>query len=57
MNPSVCNMNHYKTCVSILPEGNIKGFNQVINILNIYAPYKDKRPFWENIESSGMLNL
>ena len=57
MNPLVCNMNPYKTCASILLEGNIKGFNQVINLLNMYAPYKDKRTFLENIESSGLLNL
>ena len=57
MNPSVCNMNPYKTCAGILLEGNIKGFIHVINLLNIYAPYKDKRPFSKNIESSGLLSL
>ena len=55
MDHSVCNMKPYKTCASILLEGNIKGFNQVIKVLNICAPYKDKIP--GNIESSGLLNL
>ena len=48
---------NFKTSASILLEGKIPGLEYEINLLNIYAPYRDIRPFWKNIENSGILNL
>ena len=56
-NLKTCNLTPFKTNVGILLEGRIQGFTNVIRILNIYAPYKDRRVFWENVEDSGVRSM
>ena len=29
----------------------------MVHLVNMYAPYKDRKPFWETVESSGVLRL
>ena len=48
-NPRVYNFKDFKTGVGILLEGIIIGFDQTSNILNIYAPCRDKKRFWDII--------
>jgi hypothetical protein len=31
----------------------IKEFDQVLKVMNIYGPYADRRPFWEMLALSG----
>ena len=53
----MCNFNHFKNFVGILLEGKVQGFEKSLNFLNIYAPYKDHRPFWDKNDDGGLLSL
>ena len=52
-----CKLTPYKTREGILLEGRIQGFKETIRLLNVYAPYKYSRVFWENVEASSFLSL
>ena len=41
----------------ILLACHIQGFEEEINFLNIYGPYKSKELFWDRIVAKGTLNL
>ena len=47
----------FMTCVRILLEGKVLGFEKFLHLLNIYAPYKDRKQFWDKIEVSCMLSV
>ena len=35
----------------------MQGFDEELKFLNIYAPYKERKALWENMDFSGLLNL
>lgn len=43
----------FKCCASILISATIRGQALVINILNVYAPYRNRLPFWERLFALG----
>lgn len=47
----------YKYFAQIIVEASIRGYDSPINILNIYAPYKNRAPFWENLFSSDWFDI
>ena len=51
-----CDFKPYKS-TSILLEWRVQGIDDTVNLVNMYAPYKDRKPFWETVESSGVLRL
>jgi len=55
--PGIGDFKAFHTCAGIMVEGLIKGFSEVIRVLNIYAPYRDRLPFWERIVSHNILLL
>ena len=56
-NPKTYNLNPYQTEAGILLVGKIQGFKDFIRILNIYAPCKERKDFWDIIDASGVLSL
>lgn len=54
-NQEVVEFKAYRTVAGILLEGRLNGFSKFIRILNIYAPYQNRRSFWEHIKSIGLL--
>jgi hypothetical protein len=34
----------------------VKDLEIILNVLNVYGPYKDRIPFWENMSASRALN-
>lgn len=47
----------FKCCAGILISASIRGRPQILNILNIYAPYKNRLPFWTNLFNSDILDI
>ena len=43
--------------VGIILEGGVQDFRKSVILINIYAPYKETRVFWENVDSSGVLSF
>ena len=37
--------------------GHIRGFDGILNIVNLYAPYHNRLSFWNKIKNSGILSL
>jgi len=56
-NPSWIAAKEYKCFAGILSLANIQGLSGSIYVLNIYAPYKDRYPFWNRFLSSDFLEL
>ena len=56
-NPSTCSLKPFRTCVAIMLEGEVQGFEKHLHLLNVYAPYKERRKFWDRIDVSGLLSL
>lgn len=47
----------YKCFAGIIISASIRGKDFPINILNIYAPYKNRAPFWEKFFASDMFDI
>lgn len=47
----------YRCMASILILAQIRGHKNPINILNIYAPYKNRMPFWEKLFESKIFDI
>lgn len=56
-NPVFVRAKPYKCCAGILLSASIRGRPQIINILNIYAPYRDRVPFWDMLFGSEILDI
>ena len=56
-NPLTCSFKLFRTCAGILLKGNFWGFKKDMHLINVYAPYKDRRKFWDRIHDSGLLSL
>ena len=56
-NPLTFSFKPYITCAGILLKGNIRGFEKQLNLLNVYAPYKERKVYWDKVDASGLLNL
>jgi len=46
----------FKCLGGILVSTNFRGCPDVIHILNVYAPYKDRASYWEPFLASGILD-
>jgi exonuclease III len=55
-NPKVVLFKSYNTCAGILLEGRIKGINEVVYLLNCYAPCVDRRIFWDRVKDCDILS-
>ena len=44
-NPMVANFRPFVTCVNILLSRHVNGFDQIIHILNVYAPCREHKRF------------
>lgn len=55
--PSRVNAKAYKCFAGIFISATIRGINIPLNILNLYAPYKNKTPFWSNFFSSAIFEI
>lgn len=47
----------FKCSVGILISASIRGRPQKINLLNVYAPYRNRLPFWDNLFKSEILDI
>ena len=56
-NPVVGDFSPYRTCAGILLSRYCKGFENLLHILNIYAPCRERKCFWDEISRSGCLNV
>ena len=56
-NPRLCTFNPFKTCDGILLEGKVHGIKKSVDFMNMYAPYKDQRSFWDKFDDSHLLSL
>jgi len=54
-NPDVCDLAPLSLFSGILLVGRLKGFSEVVKILNIYGPYRDRAGFWEQLVDCGLL--
>jgi len=54
-NPLIDNLKPSSSRLGILLEGRIKGFDNMIIIINCYDPYSQRKEFWENVVGSGIL--
>ena len=41
----------------ILLEGRVQGFTDTVRLVNMYAPYKERKYFWEEFDAIGVLRL
>ena len=55
-NPLTYSFKPHITCAGILLKGYLRGFEQ-LNLLNVYAPYNDRKEYWDRVDASGLLNL
>ena len=55
--PRFARFKSFSTAGGILLEGHFKGFDGVLNLLNVYGPYKDRQSFWDHISMLRLLNL
>ena len=44
-NPMVANFRPFVTCASILLSRHVNGFDQIIHIINVYAPCREHKRF------------
>ena len=56
-NPSTYSFKPFRACTRILLEGKFQGFEKYLHLLNVHAPYKDRRQFWDRLDVSGLLSL
>jgi len=56
-NPSLGNFQAFTTSAGLLVEGHVRGFQEMIRVLNIYGPYRDRRSFWDMVDRSKILLL
>ena len=56
-NPAMATFKAYRFFGGILLLGQLRGMEGHINIANMYAPYKDKQNFWNQMENSGIFML
>ena len=54
-NPIMDDWKSFHTCVGLLKEGRIKGFEQIVRILNRCGPYKIRQEFSDAINAYGIL--
>lgn len=47
----------YSLFAGILLFGYIRGYSSFIHIPNLYAPYSDRRPFWDRIDACDILDM
>ena len=47
----------YNSDACILLHGKMLGFQQSVNILNIYGLFENRQGFWDIVRSCGLLNL
>eukprot|EP00253_Pinus_taeda_P024864 PITA_24864 len=47
----------FKCCAGIMLSATVRGHAQCLNLLNVYAPYKNRTPFWDNFFASGILDM
>lgn len=47
----------YKCLAGILISATIRGRPHPINLLNVYAPYRNRLPFWDSLLDSGILDI
>lgn len=55
--PVWVNASAFKCFAGILFSASIRGHNFSFNILNIYVPYKNRRPFWDRLFASEIFRL
>lgn len=54
-NPKDANLRTYHSCAGIFSIGTLRGFDRLLQLLNVYAPYHDRRVFWNRISDASML--
>ena len=54
-NSQIVDFKSFHTCAGIIVEGSIKGFDEVLKMINCYAPYKDWQQFWDTVDTSMIL--
>ena len=55
-NPHKVRCRAFHNCARILLQASFRGLTYPLTILNIYGPYKNREPFWENALTSGFLS-
>ena len=56
-NPDHAACKAYKFFGGILLSGQLRGMEEPVNIINIYAPYCNRIPFWQRMMDSSILSL
>lgn len=56
-NPLMVKANAFKCQAGILLSARIRGRPRPIKLLNVYAPYKNRSPFWDSLLQSGILDI
>ena len=54
-NPDVCDLSPFSLRSGILLVGRLKGCSEIIKIINIYGPFRDREGFWDQLADSGLL--
>jgi hypothetical protein len=55
--PSMFDLQPFLSCAGLLLTGTCKWNSQSINLLNVYGPCQNRRTFWQQVESQGLLDL
>jgi hypothetical protein len=55
--PNFFNLVPFLTCGGILLSGYCLESRRQLNLLNVYGPCSERKPFWEKLASSGLLNI
>ena len=56
-NPRWASMKAFSFFGGILLSGFCRGFQDRIHLINIYAPYLDRKDFWQRMDDCGLLSL
>jgi len=48
-NPSICNFASFSSVAGILLVGKVKGLEDTLKVYNIYGPFRDREPFWQDL--------
>jgi len=54
-NPTYVKFCAFGTIAGLFLEGRLKHSKDTIKLLNFYAPYKNREPFWQQISHFGLL--
>eukprot|EP00253_Pinus_taeda_P002888 PITA_02888 len=47
----------FKCCAGIMISGSVRGHANILNLLNVYGPCRNRSPFWERLFASDILEM